>query len=99
LAGFLDKERTVAGSGFNRWLVPPAALAIHLCIGMAYGFTALLSLFNIGGRFFWARLSDRLGRKLTYGVFFVLGGVLGPVVVNYMRKYQLGSGHATRAGV
>ena len=38
-AGILDKERTVAGPGFNRWLVPPAALAIHLCIGMAYGFS------------------------------------------------------------
>ena len=37
--GILDKERTVAGPGFNRWLVPPAALAIHLCIGMAYGFS------------------------------------------------------------
>jgi len=36
---FLDKERTIAGPGFNRWLVPPAALAIHLCIGMAYGFS------------------------------------------------------------
>ena len=123
---------------------------------VAAGFTALLSLFNIGGRFFWASLSDRLGRKLTYIVFFVLGGamyfsvpgsaaagsivlfvsafcvilsmygggfatvpayladifgtqmvgaihgrlltawatagVLGPVVVNYMREYQLGLG-------
>jgi len=38
-AGLLDKERTIAGPGFNRWLVPPAALAIHLCIGMAYGFS------------------------------------------------------------
>ena len=38
-AGILDKERTVAGPRFNRWLVPPAALAIHLCIGMAYGFS------------------------------------------------------------
>jgi len=37
--GLLDKERTIAGPGFNRWLVPPAALAIHLCIGMAYGFS------------------------------------------------------------
>jgi MFS family permease len=37
--GILAKERTVAGPGFNRWLVPPAALAIHLCIGMAYGFS------------------------------------------------------------
>lgn len=35
----LAKERTIAGPGFNRWLVPPAALAIHLCIGMAYGFS------------------------------------------------------------
>jgi MFS family permease len=37
--GLLDRSRTVAGPGFNRWLVPPAALAIHLCIGMAYGFS------------------------------------------------------------
>ncbi|MEO5736374.1 MAG: OFA family MFS transporter [Variovorax sp.] len=124
--------------------------------GVAGGFTALLSLFNIGGRFFWASLSDKLGRRLTYVVFFVLGGalyfsipssagagskllfvgafcvilsmygggfatipayladlfgtqfvgaihgrlltawatagILGPVVVNYMREYQLGLG-------
>jgi MFS family permease len=38
-AGLLARERTVAGPRFNRWLVPPAALAIHLCIGMAYGFS------------------------------------------------------------
>ncbi len=37
--GLLDRERIVAGPGFNRWLVPPAALCIHLCIGMAYGFS------------------------------------------------------------
>ncbi|MEP6723785.1 MAG: MFS transporter, partial [Variovorax sp.] len=124
--------------------------------GIAAGFAALLSLFNIGGRFFWASLSDKLGRRLTYVVFFVLGGalyfsipssagagskllfvgafcvilsmygggfatipayladlfgtqfvgaihgrlltawatagILGPVVVNYMREYQLGLG-------
>jgi MFS family permease len=123
---------------------------------VAGGFTALLSLFNIGGRFFWASLSDKLGRKLTYTIFFVLGGllywsipssagagskmlfvgafciilsmygggfstvpayladmfgtqmvgaihgrlltawatagILGPVIVNYMREYQLGMG-------
>ena len=38
-AGILDRERIIATAGFNRWLVPPAALAIHLCIGMAYGFS------------------------------------------------------------
>jgi MFS family permease len=43
---------------------------------IAAGFAALLSLFNIGGRFFWASLSDKLGRKTTYFVFFVLGGIL-----------------------
>ena len=48
--GFLNKERIVAGPGFNRWLVPPAALAIHLCIGMPYGFSV-----------FWLPLSKALG--------------------------------------
>ena len=49
-AGLLDRERIIAGPGFNRWLVPPAALAIHLCIGMAYGFSV-----------FWLPLSHALG--------------------------------------
>src|SRR5256714_12981597 len=37
--GILDRDHTIAKAGFNRWLVPPAALCIHLCIGMAYGFS------------------------------------------------------------
>jgi MFS family permease len=40
--GLLDRSRTIAGPGYNRWLVPPAALAIHLAIGQAYAF----SVFN-----------------------------------------------------
>jgi MFS family permease len=44
--------------------------------GVAAGFAALLSLFNIVGRFFWASLSDKLGRKMTYSIFFILGGLL-----------------------
>ena len=43
---------------------------------IAAGFTGLLSLFNIGGRLFWAALSDKIGRKTTYFVFFALGIVL-----------------------
>src|SRR5579883_1691367 len=39
---FLDRERIIAKPGFNRWLVPPAALCVHLCIGEAYAF----SVFN-----------------------------------------------------
>jgi len=42
----------------------------------AAGFTGLLSLFNIGGRLFWASLSDWLGRPRTYFIFFALGMVL-----------------------
>ncbi len=122
----------------------------------AAGFVGLLSLFNMGGRFFWSSLSDRIGRKATYSTFFLLGallyaavpfagrignvalfvgcfgiiltmygggfatipaylsdlfgtryvgaihgrlltawsaaGVLGPVLVNYMRQYEIGRG-------
>jgi MFS family permease len=50
MAGILTRERIVAGPGFNRWLVPPAALAIHLSIGMAYGFSV-----------FWLPLSRAVG--------------------------------------
>ena len=46
----LERERIIARPGFNRWLVPPAALAIHLCIGMAYGFSV-----------FWLPLGRALG--------------------------------------
>ena len=46
----LGRERIIAGPGFNRWLIPPAALAIHLCIGMAYGFSV-----------FWLPLSRAIG--------------------------------------
>ena len=50
--GLLGREGTIATAGFNRWLVPPAALAIHLCIGMAYGFSV-----------FWLPLSKAIGVK------------------------------------
>jgi len=42
----------------------------------AGGFVGLLSLFNMVGRFFWSSLSDKIGRKNTYSVFFLLGAVL-----------------------
>jgi MFS family permease len=42
MAGLLSKERIVAKPGFNRWWVPPASIAIHLCIGSVYAW----SIFN-----------------------------------------------------
>ncbi|WP_310497089.1 OFA family MFS transporter [Sandarakinorhabdus sp.] len=47
---FLGRARSIAAPGFNRWLVPPCALAIHLCIGMSYGFSV-----------FWLPLSRAIG--------------------------------------
>jgi MFS family permease len=35
----LSREATVAPPGFSRWLVPPAAIAVHMCIGQIYGFS------------------------------------------------------------
>jgi MFS family permease len=43
LLSFLDKDKTVARPGFSRWLIPPAALAIHLSIGQVYA----VSVFNL----------------------------------------------------
>src|SRR5450756_1990074 len=47
---FLDRDRTMATPGFSRWLLPPAALAIHLCIGQVYAAsvykTALVAHFH-----------------------------------------------------
>ena len=54
LPRFLSKERSIAKPGFSRWLVPPAALCIHLCIGMAYGFSV-----------FWLPLSKAVGITQT----------------------------------
>ena len=54
MASLLSKSRTIAAPGFNRWLVPPAALAIHLSIGMAYGFSV-----------FWLPLSRAHGMSET----------------------------------
>ncbi|QGM46342.1 OFA family MFS transporter [Methylocystis heyeri] len=47
---FLSREGSVARPDYNRWLAPPAALAVHLCIGMAYGFSV-----------FWLPLSRVVG--------------------------------------
>src|SRR5882724_3109820 len=53
MLSFLDRERSIAKSGYSRWLVPPAALAIHLAIGQVYAFSVfknpLLALHGADG--------------------------------------------------
>ena len=62
----LSRERSIAGPGFNRWLVPPAALAVHLCIGQIYAFSV-----------FKNPLVERFGSSLTsIGIIFSIGIVM-----------------------
>src|SRR6476659_8751742 len=62
----LDRERTIAPRGYNRWLIPPAALAVHLCIGEIYAF----SVFKVP-------LKDHFGTKLTpIGIIFSIAIVM-----------------------
>ena len=83
--GLLSKERTIAGPGYNRWLLPPAALAIHLCIGMAYGFSVFwlpLSKLLPGAPLcskdpsaldnFWMQLVNGLTGTDTHGLRYVV---------------------------
>ena len=78
--GFFDRERTIAKPGFNRWLVPPAALAIHLCIGMAYGFSV-----------FWLPLSQG-NRHHTAGRLPEGHGLLRPDVRDHLRLEDFDAG-------
>ncbi len=71
-AGLLDRERIIAKPGFNRWLVPPAALAIHLCIGMAYGFSV-----------FWLPLTKALGSTPDSCSSLTLAGALFTTECNW----------------
>jgi MFS family permease len=70
---FLDRDNTVAGPGFNRWLVPPAALAIHLSIGQVYAFSVfknpLLALTGADG--------SHWDLKSVGYIFSIAIGVLG----------------------
>jgi len=62
----LDRERTIAPRGYNRWLIPPAALAVHLSIGQVYAFSV-----------FKAPLVEHFGTRLTpIGVIFSIAIVM-----------------------
>lgn len=68
--GILEQASPMIQDFFKGTIGPAAAV----------GFVGLLSLFNMAGRFFWASVSDHLGRKKTYTCFFVIGAVLYSVL-------------------
>jgi MFS family permease len=84
--GLADAAGNLRGQADRRagsLLQPALGCAEDAIAGIAAGFVGLLSLFNIGGRFFWASLSDKLGRKNTYYTFFILGIVLYALVPTF----------------
>ena len=68
--GVLGQASAMSQEMFKAQITPEKAAA----------FVGLLSFFNMGGRFFWSTLSDFLGRKNTYLIFFLLGCVLYSIV-------------------
>jgi MFS family permease len=96
--GILDRERIIAGAGFNRWLVPPAALCIHLCIGMAYGFSVywLPLSRTIPGAPTCTSLADELvsascnwrvaSMGWMYTLFFVLLGIAAAIWGGWLER-------------
>ena len=70
-----------------------ASLMIQEMFGVtaiaAAGFVGLLSIFNMGGRIFWASLSDYIGRKTTYAIFFILGAALYFLVPTFGHMHAL----------
>ncbi|HTI03954.1 MAG TPA: OFA family MFS transporter [Gemmatimonadales bacterium] len=80
MPGLLAKERIIAPPDYNRWLVPPAALAIHLSIGMAYGFSV-----------FWLPLSKAGGWNVStlgimYSLFFLFLGSSAAVFGRWVER-------------
>jgi MFS family permease len=77
---FLDRERTVAPQSYNRWLIPPAALAVHLCIGEVYAFSV-----------FKEPLVDHFGTQLTpisriFSIAIVMLGLSAAVMGKWVER-------------
>jgi MFS family permease len=77
---FLDRERTVASRNYNRWLIPPAALAVHLSIGEVYAFSV-----------FKNPLVDHFGSSLTaigaiFSIAIVMLGLSAAVLGTWVER-------------
>jgi len=87
-AAFLDRESSIAPPGYNRFLFPPAALAVHLCIGQAYAFSTFnLPLTKLLPR---SRLRRRRREENSMKVRFIVlwAAVLIPLAWGVMKTLQ-----------
>ena len=71
--GLLGQASVMIQEVFSAGSVPDQKVVTAAAAG---GFVGLLSVFNMLGRFVWSSLSDRLGRRKTYNIFFILGAIL-----------------------
>jgi MFS family permease len=78
-----------AGIGVLQTASPIIQQTLGVTAAAAAGFVGLLSLFNMGGRFFWSTFSDKLGRKTTYTVYFLLGGILYALVPSTAKMHSV----------
>ncbi|HEY5676215.1 MAG TPA: MFS transporter, partial [Myxococcales bacterium] len=78
-----------AGIGVLQTASPIIQQTLGVSVAAAAGFVGLLSLFNMGGRFFWSTFSDKLGRKTTYNVYFILGGILYALVPTAAKMHSV----------
>ncbi|HEY6912473.1 MAG TPA: MFS transporter, partial [Myxococcales bacterium] len=78
-----------AGIGVLQTASPIIQQTLGVSVASAAGFVGLLSLFNMGGRFFWSTFSDKLGRKTTYNVYFILGGILYALVPTAAKMHNV----------
>jgi MFS family permease len=79
-----------AGIGVLQTASPIIQQTLGVTVAAAAGFVGLLSLFNMGGRFFWSATSDKIGRKPTYMIYFVLGAILYALVPTIARMHSVG---------
>jgi MFS family permease len=77
---WLDRAATEAGSGFNRWMVPPAAIAVHMCIGQVYAF----SVFN---KPLAAELGSTVSQvQVAYSIALVMLGLSAAVFGKWVER-------------
>ncbi|MEO6244209.1 MAG: OFA family MFS transporter [Opitutaceae bacterium] len=86
---FLDRAATVAAPDFNRWLVPPAAIAVHMCIGQVYGF----SVFNkpLAAEIFNQPLTANLAAEISevqwaYSIALIMLGLSAAVFGKWVER-------------
>jgi MFS family permease len=71
---FLDRANTVAPPGFNRWLVPPAAIAVHMCIGQVYGFSVFKKPLGVIG---WSEADVGVAYSIALALLGLSAAVFG----------------------